>query len=65
MLEIILNHADHFYLFPEAILLTSFYLDRLKVGSLCKNRPNVHTCQCVFGHCFDPLEFGSNVGRIC
>jgi hypothetical protein len=43
MLEHILNHADHFYLFPEAILLTSLCLDRFKVGRLCKNRPNVHT----------------------
>jgi hypothetical protein len=64
MLEIILNHADHFYLFPEAILLTSFYLDRFKVWSLCKYRPEcTYVPVCVWS--LFPLEFGSNVGRIC
>jgi hypothetical protein len=58
------NHAENYHLVPQFMLLPSLCLDRFKDWSLCKNRPNVHTCQCVFGRGFDPLEFGSNVARI-
>ena len=57
------NHADNYHLVARFLQLTSFSTDRSEVGSLCENRSNVHTCQCVFGHLFDPLEFGSILAR--